>query len=46
MMQSGDPPAAECQSGAGKWAMLKEEAVKRRDSLESATDAYNCLNIF
>jgi spectrin beta len=44
MIQSGHPLADQLidrvKGVQGKWAMLKEEASKRRVTLESATDAY------
>jgi len=44
MIKSGHPLADQLQDRVrvvqGKWAMLKEEAGKRRVTLESATDAY------
>ena len=44
MIRSGHPLAEQLQDRVrlvqGKWAMLKEEATKRRVTLESATDAY------
>ena len=44
MIQSGHPLADQLidrvKGVQGKWAMLKEEAAKRRVTQESATDAY------
>ena len=44
MIKSGHPLADQLMDRVkwvqGKWAMLKEEAAKRRVRLESATDAY------
>ena len=44
MIKSGHPLADQLMDRVkgvqGKWAMLKEEAAKRRVTLESATDAY------